>query len=146
MDEVAQASGGAEELPQPLASAQKLIPANKKPAVSVSGRPHSNVGTHRDGPLRLRNDPPGQWIFHADNKLNDRAPATANLGRSRRNFHPQCKVNLEYISLCPLLQDTWENERTYPAIPGYVIHNEEDPSLVYEFNLLVLAARTKASK
>ena len=55
-------------------------------------------------------------------------------------------VNLEYISLCPLLQDTWEDERAYPAIPGYVIRDEEDPSLVYKFDPLVLATRTKASK
>ena len=46
MDEAAQASGGAEALPQPPASAQESIPANKEPAVSASGRPRCNIGTH----------------------------------------------------------------------------------------------------
>ena len=140
-DGAVQAPGGAAEQHEFNGEADE-----GEPAVSAAGRPRRNLRTHRDGPARCQSDLAGEWVFHVDPALNDPPPAAANLGRPRRNFHPRRNVSLEYLSLRPLLQDTWEDERAYPAMPGYVIRDTEDQSLDYVFEPHTLASRTKASK
>ncbi len=85
-------------------------------AVAANGRPRRNIGSYKDGPAKIRRLPiDGEsyelaYPTEAPFSCLYPVPAISNRAGRPSNYHPNEKMQKQFLAECYLLQDTWFQE------------------------------------
>jgi hypothetical protein len=121
------------------------------------GHPCQNVGTFKDGPAKICRLPIDGKSYELAYNLNlsfdtiHPVPAISNRANRTSDYHPEQKIQQQYIAECYFLQDRWFNDPScFSSIPnimnldswdygegGYYFNDISDPH--------ILEARSKTS-
>jgi hypothetical protein len=136
-----------------------LLPGGEQfiPNEELMGQPCQNIGTYKDGPAKNRRLPIDGESYTLAYNLNlsfdaiHPVPAISNRANRTSDYHPEQKIQQQYLAECYFLQDRWLNDPTcFSSIAdimnfdswdkgegGYYFNDISDPH--------ILEARSKTS-